>query len=269
MNLPPAMLPLLVLAVVQGVTEFLPVSSSGHLVLMRELFGWSDEGGLGVDIVLHAGSLAAILIYFRRTWLDILVGCLRPGDPGKAEARRLLGLLVLATLPVAAAGLLLKPILESPFVRDGVTVGLSMMATALLFWFCDLRTPPVPRPPGIRQALFAGTMQIIALLPGASRSGWTTAGSLFAGQSREASVRFAFYLAVPAIGGALALQARDIVRSQAAAGPAWFLAAGFAASLLASLAAIHFCLIFFRRHTLRSFSPYLAAVGLLALMVSL
>lgn len=257
-----------VLAAVQGITEFLPVSSSGHLVLVRKLFGWSDNGGLVFDTVLHAGSLAAILLYFLGTWRDIVAGYFRFQSPERSADRRLPWLLVLATLPVVLAGPLLKPFLENTdMARNSVAVGLSMVATALLFQLCDLRFRPSGKPVGFRNALAIGLMQIAALLPGASRSGWTTAGGILTGQSREIAVRFAFLMAVPAIAGAFFFQIRDILQMGHARFEPLQMLIAFTVSFLVSLGAIHFCLVYFRRHSLRGFSIYLAIVGLLAIVL--
>ncbi len=258
----------IVLAAVQGITEFLPVSSSGHLVLVRKLFGWSDDGGLVFDTVLHAGSLTAILIYFMGTWRAIIRGYFRLHSPECAADRRLPWLLVAATLPVVLAGPLLKPFMESEeLARNGISVGLSMLSTALLFLLCDLRFRPSVKPLGFRDAFLIGLMQIVALMPGHSRSGWTTAGGILTGQSRETAVRFAFLMAVPAIAGATLFQVRDILHmGHAQIEPVQILVA-FAVSFVVSLGAIHFCLVYFRRHSLRAFSIYMAIVGLLAIVL--
>lgn len=257
-----------VLAAVQGLTEFLPVSSSGHLVLMRKLFGWSDDGGLVFDTILHAGSLAAILLYFWREWLAIIKAYVAFRQPNLGAGRRLPWLLILATVPVVLAAPVLKPYLEDEaLVRNGAVVGLSMIATALLFLLCDLCFRPTDKPIGFRNALIIGFMQIVALLPGASRSGWTTAGGILTGHPREAAVRFAFLLAVPAIAGAIIFQARDIHSAGALDSNLLQMLLGFCVSFLVSLGAIRFCLVYFRRHSLRGFSIYLVVVGLLAIML--
>ncbi|MDO9541313.1 MAG: undecaprenyl-diphosphate phosphatase [Kiritimatiellia bacterium] len=258
----------IVLAAVQGITEFLPVSSSGHLVLARRLFGWSDNGGLVFDTVLHAGSLAAILLYFRHTWRDIAAGYFRFRNPALSAERRLPWLLVWATLPIVLAGPLLKPFLESEdMARNSAAVGLSMIATALLFQLCDLRPRCSGKPAGFRDALAIGLMQIVALLPGASRSGWTTAGGILTGQSRETAVRFAFLMAVPAIAGAILFQVRDILQTGHTRGAPLQILLAFTVSFLVSLGAIHFCLVYFRRHSLRGFSIYLGLAGALAIVL--
>lgn len=261
---------LIVLAAVQGITEFLPISSTGHLVLIRKLLGWSDDGGLVFDTVLHAGSLVAILLYFLGTWRNIISGYLRVHIPEHSDDRRLPWLLIAATLPVVLAGPWLKPFLENEaMTRNGITVGLSMIATALLFKLCDRRFRPSGKPVGFRDALTIGLMQIVALLPGASRSGWTTAGGILTGQSRETAVRFAFLMAVPAIAGAIIFQVRDILQmGHTQVAPIRMMIA-FAISFLVSLLAIHFCLVYFRQHSLRGFSIYLAVAGLLAIVTGI
>jgi undecaprenyl-diphosphatase len=185
-----------------------------------------------------------------------------------AYDRRLPWLLIVATLPVVLAASPLKPFLESEeLARNGLSVGLSMISTALLFWLCELRFHPSGKPVGFRDALLIGLMQIVALMPGHSRSGWTTAGGILTGQSRESAVRFSFLMAVPAIAGAILLQTRDILRmGHTQIEPIRMLIA-FTVCFLVSLGAIHFCLVYFRRHSLRGFSIYMAIVGLLAIVL--
>ncbi len=268
-----------VLAGLQGLTEFLPISSSGHLVIARALFGWSDDGGLVFDTLLHAGSLAAILSYFWRDWLAVARGYLNPRHPDFTWYRRLPWLLAVATLPVVAAGPLLKPFLESEAsARNLSGVGLSMLATALFFWLCERRrrragdrpaAGPSGSGPGFLDAFLIGCLQVVALLPGASRSGWTVGGGLLRGQPRETAVRFAFFMALPAIAGAIVFQTREILQGPVAGiAPlqAWV---GFGVSFLVSLGAIHFCLKFFRTHSLGGFAVYLAAAGALAVLAGL
>lgn len=278
MDANPSLWQSLALAAVQGITEFLPVSSSGHLVLIRRIFSWSDQGGLVFDTVLHGGSLAAILIYFWREWISIIRAYLpgriyRPTPQSKIASadgafyRRLPWLVAIATVPVVIAGPFLKPLLESDeTIRNPSITGLSMIMTALLFLLAERRKPASEKPVGFLNAFFIGCMQIIALLPGASRSGWTTAGGIFCGQRRENAVRFAFLMAVPAIAGAMIFEAKDIFYSpQPGINPVLVLA-GLAVSFIVSLGAIHFCIKFFRIHSLLPFAVYLMIVGLISLL---
>jgi undecaprenyl-diphosphatase len=279
----------LALAAIQGATEFLPVSSSGHLVLARRLFGWSDAGGLLFDTVLHGGSLAAILIYFWREWIAVIRAYL-PGGGGchpaavagqqaasrksaaesgaRAAYRRLPWLIIAATIPAVLAGPVLKPWLENDATaRNAWVTGMSMIMTALLFLLAERRLAPSGRNITFRNAIFVGCLQVVALLPGASRSGWTAAGGIFSGQSRENAVRFAFFMAVPAIAGAIVFQGREILAAPQTGFDPVFILSGFLMSFAASFGAIHFCLKFFRFNTLRPFAVYLMAVGIIALLI--
>jgi undecaprenyl-diphosphatase len=267
----------LALAIIQGLTEFLPVSSSGHLVLARRLFEWSDDGGLIFDTVLHAGSLAAILIYFWQEWVLILRAYLLKSKIQNPKSkiddayyRRLPWLIIVATIPVVIAGPLLKPGLENDAIaRTSWITGLSMIMTALLFLLAESRPPPPSgKPISFLNSLFIGCMQIVALLPGASRSGWTTAGGILCGQNRENAVRFAFFMAIPAIAGAIFFQGREMLHSPQASHDPLLVITGFIASFAASLGAIHFCLRYFRSHSLRPFAVYLIIIGFLALLLN-
>lgn len=259
----------LALAFIQGLTEFLPVSSSGHLVLARKLFGWTDEGGLLFDTILHGGSLAAILLYFWREWAGIFSGYFSAESANRGYYRRLPWLLLAATVPVVLAGPVLKPLLESDAtVRNPFATGLSMLITALLFLLAEYRPAPAAgKQMTFFNAAFIGCMQIVALLPGASRSGWTASAGILAGQSRDNAVKFAFLMAIPAIAGAIVFQSKDILETSQTGIASGLILAGFAVSFMVSLGAIHFCLKYFRRHTLRPFAVYLILTGALCLFL--
>lgn len=266
----------LVLAAVQGATEFLPVSSSGHLVLVRRLLGWSDEGGLLFDIVLHAGSLAAILVYFWRDWLAILrafaPSAFKHADSKLAAEvaswRRLPLLVLVATLPTVAIAPFIKSAIEHG-TRTATSTGISMIMTALWFVLAErLAFARTGAAVNWRRALAIGCAQIVALLPGASRSGWTAAAGLLGGMRRVDAVRFAFYMAVPAIAGALVFDLPELRAAVQESSGLGLCIAGALCSFCFSLAAIHFCLRFFKVRTLRPFVVYLAAAGCLILLIS-
>lgn len=268
------------LAVLQGVTEFLPVSSSGHLVLARRIFGWSDDGGLVFDTVLHVGSLMAILIYFWRDWMEILRAYFFSVPESKIENqtlkiesvsayRRLPWLIVVATLPAVIAAPL-KSVFESEAViRNAWITGLSMIMTAFLFLFVERRPQPsAGKPLNFLNALFIGCMQVVAFLPGASRSGWTASAGIICCQKRENAVRFAFLMAVPAIAGAAILQTGDIIGMPQSGINYTIVFCGLLVSFVSSFLAIHFSLKYFRNHSLRLFAVYLMIVGVLALLMN-
>jgi len=166
------LLQMVILAIVQGATEYIPVSSSGHLVLARELFHWSDEHGIVVDVVLHAASILAVLIYFWRDW--VMLFKVFTGQPVEGDTvfyRRLPLYLIAATLPLVFLAPVLEPHMGT--VRNADLVAIIMIATAVWFVVAEKFKPPT-RAFGWAAPIMMGLIQIIALLPGASRSGLTT-----------------------------------------------------------------------------------------------
>ena len=208
---------ILVLAIVQGLTEFLPISSSGHLILSPYLFGFGDQG-LAFDVAVHLGSLSAVLAYFRHDVWQIAVGWLRslaPGASGSGDSR--LGwAIIVATLPVVLAGLALKSIVEGDLRAPWVIAATTILFGLLLGW-ADLRGRRV-RGIGditLRDALFIGMSQVLALIPGTSRSGITMTAGLWLGLNRAAASRFSFLLSIPTILASSALVTRDLLQSEA------------------------------------------------------
>lgn len=225
MSVPAAIL----LAVVQGLTEFLPVSSSGHLAIAQHFLPGFDEPGVLYEVVLHLGTLGAVLIYFRREILSLLGG-LRPGSAG-AAARRLGALVALATIPAVVVALLFGDWIESSFESLSV-VGIALCITGILLLgsarFRDARRElPELR---VRDALVVGVFQSAALVPGISRSGSTIVAGLSQGVAPVAAARFSFLLSIPAILGAAVFNVKEaaLVSEKAFAG----YAAGFVTSFV-------------------------------------
>ena len=219
-----SLLQAIVLSVVQGVTEFLPISSSGHLALIPWITGWPDQG-TGFDVALHLGTLAAVLVYFRREWTGFLTGLWKgrgvafggDGD-GEIPARRLLLLLIIGTVPAAVVGLLIKDFVEGS-ARGPQWIGAFMVGTAAVLTIGELAGK---RKRGLSKtsrldALIIGAGQAAAILPGLSRSGTTIATGMVIGMTREAAARFSFFLVVPAILGAGILVLGDIVAGKGGA----------------------------------------------------
>jgi len=254
-------LELILLAAVQGLTEFLPISSSGHLVLAQALLGVRAPG-IGLEIVLHLGSLAAVVLYYRRDLLDLAAGSARylRGSRGVAErgAFRLVSLLALATAPLVVAGLLLGGAVESAF-EDPRLVCAALLVTGLLLLSTRLARRG-DRPPGPAGALLVGALQAAALLPGISRSGSTIAGGLFAGLAPAEAARFAFLLSIPAITGAGVYGIRDLADGFAGSGLGSY-SAGFLVSLATSYVAIDVLLRVVRRGRLAWFGLYCLGLG--------
>lgn len=198
------------LGLLQGLTEFLPISSSAHLILLPVLVGWPDQG-LAFDVAVHVGTLVAVLAYFRRELLRMVRSCLRALRTGVADAdARLAGLIVLGTIPVVLVGLLLDGIASldatgtAALFRGAAVIASTTMGFALLLWWAD-RTGSRTRDESSlnwRDALLVGAAQVLALIPGTSRSGITITAALALGFERKAAARYAFLLSIPVISAA-------------------------------------------------------------------
>ena len=205
----------IVLAVVQGVTEFLPISSSGHLILASWLFDWPDQG-IVFDAAVHVGTLVAVVIYFRRQWMQLISGLasdqpVEVDDSGATlKARTLAILIIVGTIPLAIGGLLAKDSVEAIF-RTPETVGWLLIVTAIALVAGELFGKRARRLDdfGKYEAWIIGAAQILAVLPGVSRSGLTMVAGLGFGMTRAAAARFSMLLATPAIAGAGLLIAID------------------------------------------------------------
>ncbi len=258
------------LGLVQGLTEFLPISSSGHLALLEHYLG-VEGGGLSFDILLHVGSLLALLVYFRADWLGMAKAVLTPSPYTRLE-RRLFFCLVAASVPGALAGVLLQHYAETVF-RQPWRIAVLLGSVGLLLIVAE-RLARHERPLtnlNLGDALLIGLSQALAVMPGVSRSGITMTTGLFLGFTRESAARFSFLLATPIIAGA---GLYDLLK--------WFKhppndlswtagVLGFLSAVVSSYLAIRFLLRYLRRHTFYPFAYYrliVAAVilGLTALL---
>jgi undecaprenyl-diphosphatase len=194
---------IVVLALIQGLTEFLPVSSSAHLILGSVLFGWPDQG-LVFDVATHLGTLLAALLYFRRDWLDMAGACFKPAvTAADRRHRTMLVLLVVASLPALLIGGLATDLVEK-HLRDVSVLAWTTIGFGILLGVAD-RFSPKEREfesIGLRDALWIGLAQAAALVPGVSRSGITITAGRFLGLTPEAAARFSFLMAVPIIAAA-------------------------------------------------------------------
>jgi undecaprenyl-diphosphatase len=246
----------LIMGIVQGLTEFLPVSSSGHLVIVPYLLGWTDPfiTSLEFSVMLHLGTLVALLVYFWRDWLVIVpagFATLRDrsfkGDPN----RRLAWLLVVATIPAVIAGPILNDRLEAT-IRTAEDVAIALVIGAAILWLADQvgrKTVQVEKV-SFPLALGIGVAQSIALVPGISRAGMSISAGLFAGLTREAAARFSFLMATPVIAGAGLFEARNLVAGEAGvAVQITPLVVGMVAALVSGLLAITVMLRFVRTHS--------------------
>ncbi len=243
------------LGVVQGLTEFLPVSSSGHLVLAQAVLGVSLPGVL-FEITVHVATLGAVLWVYRARVAELAAGVVR----GEGASLRYVGLLALASVPAALLGVGARGTVERAFERPTAAAAL-LLVTGALVWTVRRTAPAADDPePGSGPALWAGCAQALALLPGISRSGATVAAGVWQGVEPVRMAEFSFLLSVPAIGGAALLQI-DGLTGAAAGGAAAPLAVGFVAALVSGVAAIRLFVRALEARAFHRFGWYCWAVG--------
>jgi len=248
------------LGVVQGLTEFLPVSSSGHLVIAQHFMSDFEQPGLLFDVVLHLGTLGAVLLYLRREVLLLLSG-LKPGSLGTA-GRRLIGLLVVGTIPAVIAAILFKDAIEASFEELSV-VGVSLAATGVWLLATSRASNGTRTLDGLdtRDALFVGLCQSAALVPGISRSGSTIGAGLVRGVAHGTAARFSFLLSIPAIVGAAVFNLDDAVVVLGSA-DVWFgYVAGFSTAFAIGYIAIGIVIKFLESQRFHLFGYYCLVVG--------
>jgi undecaprenyl-diphosphatase len=272
---PMTLLQALILGLLQGITEFLPISSSGHLVLAESFFGLEVKELLIFDVVLHAGTLVALVVYFwkdlvqmtQNLWKD-LKGMLKKKDDEQRlrdpdNPREQVWFLILATIPIVLIGPFLKDVIEQVF-RDEQMVIFMLAVTALLLATAEvLGKRTEGKLHSMKVALVMGLFQVMAVIPGISRSGSTMVGGLLGGLKREAAARFAFLMAVPAIGGATVFLLKDMFDPEMAAQAVATmpLLVGFTASVIASFICMYGMLKFLRKRSLWWFVAYLVIVN--------
>ena len=267
------LLHVIVLAAVQGITEFLPVSSSAHLALAPWLLGWPDQG-LAFDIALHVGTLAAVSIYFFRDLLQVVargLGFRAGNDDQLSRNPRLLWLLIAGTIPAVVAGVLVKPLAETTF-RSPYVSGTMLIAVSFVMLAADRmgRKSKNIGQTGVADALWIGLAQAVALVPGTSRSGITLAAGLFRGLDRPAAARFSFLLSAPAVAGAAAKSALDLYKSGGIpAGMHTPFFTGIAVSAFTGCLVIALLMRFLRTHSLLVFVSYRLIFGIIVVALAI
>ncbi len=251
----------LILALIQGLTEFLPISSSAHLILFPRLMGWSDQG-LAFDVAVHVGTLGAVVLYFRRELLKMSrdwaasLGT-RQCTP---EARLAWGVLI-GTIPVGIFGLLFKDFIETS-LRSPLVIALATIVFGLLLWWADRRgrRRRDEYSLSLGDILYIGLAQAVALIPGTSRSGITITAGLMLGLTRAGAARFSFLLSIPVIVLAGLLEVRDLVQGSATL-PVTDLLLGAAVSGVTAYLSIHFFLSLLERIGMLPFIVYRLVLG--------
>lgn len=260
----------ILLGLIQGLTEFLPVSSSGHLALAQSLLHMTD-GGVAFAVLLHAGTLLAILLVFARGLRELVVGCLalprdlfRPLSAWRPDST-FAAKIVIATIPGAIVGLFLEHRIDAAFGSVGA-VGALLLVTAG-FLLATRWAPAGTRDVSWTFALWIGCAQAVAILPGISRSGATISAAMFLGVARPKAAEFSFLAAVPLILGSLLLELPDL-RESAAGGGGLAMLLGFLTSFLVGWVALVWLVRLVRNGKLHWFAPYCAAVGVAAIFAS-
>jgi undecaprenyl-diphosphatase len=253
----------IVFGAVQGATEFLPISSTAHLILLPWFMGWRDPG-LAFDVALHLGTLVALLIFFRNEWIKLSVSGLnllrgRKQDPGA----RLVLFLVLATIPGALAGALLEDFIEEK-LRSPLVIALTLIALALVLVAAERigKRRTTVESMSLPDALAIGCAQALALVPGVSRSGITITAALFCGLTREAAARFSFLLSTPIIAGAVGKKLADIAAEGLPPGELGAFITGIVAAGIVGYASIAFLLRYLTNHNTFVFVYYRIALGI-------
>ena len=247
-----------ILGLVQGLSEFLPISSTGHLIVTRALLGLQTPNGLAIDAVLQCGTVLAVIVYFRHDLIALLKTAVLMlfGAPVPVNGARLLRALIAGTVPGVVAGLLLESTMDTVF-RSPHLVAYALIAGSLIFMAAEyahkkLHEPLTLEDIGWRRGFIVGVFQSLALIPGMSRSGMTIAGGLFLGFSREAAARFGFLLSVPIIAGSGLKKLIDLSSSgmlSSVEGPLIF---GTLVAFASGLLAIHGLLLFVRTRDRKS-----------------
>jgi undecaprenyl-diphosphatase len=266
-----------ILGLVQGVTEFLPVSSSAHLVLVPELFN-IPAPGVAFDVLLHVATLVAVVGYFIGDVIKMITALFMPKRMSKADVRywrRLFFWLVVGSVPAAIIGLALNDFFESLF-SSTAAVGIFMVVTSVLLVGSDLVVLRANRlkkqgaslgQMGWVDAVVIGLYQALAIAPGLSRSGSTISAGIFLGFDRETAARFAFLLSIPAILGAFLFKLPDLGGESGPGGVA--LLVGFVAAAISGFLAVRFMMRYLKKHRLWGFAVYTLLVGVFVIVLSL
>ncbi len=263
-----------ILGIVQGITEFLPISSSGHLVIVPYLMGWKfpTEQIFPFNVLIQVGTLLAVIIYFWKDLFtiisDFISGVLSSTPFGPKT--RLGWLLILATIPAVIGGLLFKNLVETAF-QSIVATAIFLLLTAVILFLADRFGKNQKSLSDLRwnHAIIIGLFQMAAIFPGVSRSGSTIAGGVLQNLNRKDSARFSFLLSIPVMLGAAALSLKDLFAVSDLSSFLPVLLVGFITSAIVGYAAIHWLLRFLQNHRLRIFAIYCTAVGVALFVTTL
>ncbi len=277
----------IILGIIQGLTEFIPISSSGHLIIAQKLMGLDNPGGLSPEqitafvAVIQLGTLAAVILYFLNDILTITLGWIQgnlmwlQGHRGSRgynarKSARLGWLIIIGSIPIGVVGLLAKKVIEGSLTKSLMVIGSSMVIWALILWLAEQvgNKRREMEHAGLREALVVGFFQVFALVPGSSRSGTTIAGALFAGMSREAAARFSFLLSIPTIAASGVLEMREAFHILGDGASLLNLIVSTVVSGVVGYLSIAFLINYLRRHSTAVFIGYRLIAGLIILSLA-
>jgi undecaprenyl-diphosphatase len=266
----------IILGIIQGLTEFIPISSTGHLIIAEKLMGlettMSPQQITAFIAVIQLGTLGAVIVYFLRDIISITLGFINGNlfllkvrrDSSARKASRLGWMIIIGTLPIAIVGLAAKNIIEGDLTKNYYVIGTSMVVWAVILWLAELlgKRRRELEHVGLREAVAVGIAQAFALIPGSSRSGTTIAGALFAGMTREAAARFSFLLSIPAIGASGLLELREAMQLLSDTSITNLAVATIVAAI-SGYASIAFLINYLRTHSTLIFIIYRIIAGLI------
>lgn len=263
-----------ILGIVQGITEFLPISSSGHLVITPFLLGWSipERYIFPFDVLVQMGTLVAVIIYFWKYLMRIIIAVVRgliDKKPFENQDAKLGWLIILSTIPAILGGLFLKDQVEAAFQSVQITA-IFLLITALLLWIAEKFSTQVKNMENIStlDAFIIGCFQVLAIFPGLSRSGSTIAGGILRKLKREEAAKFSFLMSIPVMLGAGVMSVNDLLKMPDLSQFLPILLVGFVTSGVVGFASIHWLLKFLNKHKLSVFSLYCVGISLLTLIIS-
>lgn len=255
---------IIILAIIQGVTEFLPISSSAHLILPNQLLGWKND--MAFDVAVHVGSLLAVMIYFRQDIINMLVAWFSKGfSASQSDDSKLAWWVIIGTIPAVILGFTFKDMIEV-YARSVLVIAATSIGFGLLLWYADVKAKlnkPIQQL-NWKGAVGIGLAQALAIIPGTSRSGITMTAGLMFGLDRESAARFSFLLSIPTILGAGTLATLDLVQAKEAVN--WSaMTAGVGLSFVSAYACIYLFLTWISRLGMTPFVIYRLALGILLL----
>ena len=260
----------IILAIIQGIAEFLPISSSAHLIIFRDLFGLAQntitgDMELAFDIALHFGTLLAIMLYFFKDWWKMIVSGLTKGT--KQKEGKLFWYIVFATIPAALAGVFFEETIENVVRKNYLLIGLALIFMGIVIYLVD-KTAKQKKNLGdmkVKDALLIGCSQVFALIPGFSRSGTTIAAARSLSLNREDAAKFSFYLSAPVVCGAVVLSLFKESTILAIESNLSVFVVGVLVAFIAGLLCIEFLLKYIRKHDFKVFMWYRLILGLIVI----